>query len=213
MRSIVSYQVRGPFGRSDYPGNCTGFLVRDLIRQFDAKSVCDPMEGSGTTGDVCRALKVRYVGLDLRNGFNLLAWPLSNEVTEPVDLVFLHPPYFRIIPYSGAVWGKYPHPFDLSHETDWSEYLRRLQQMLRHALAAVAHDGRLAVLIGDVRQNGQYYCAQSHLIQWFLPDQIETVLIKEQHNVRSDRKSYTGEVIRIMHEYCVVIRPNGVRRG
>src|SRR6185437_13801001 len=105
MKSIVSYVARGPYGDSDYPGNCSGFLVRDLIRVLDAKSVCDPAEGSGTTGQACAASGVSCSGFDLSSGFDLESTPLDTVLNDPVDLVFFHPPYFRIIQYSGTVWG------------------------------------------------------------------------------------------------------------
>jgi len=50
--SVVSYPDRGPWGDSRYRGNCSGYLVKDLILRFGCKSVFDPAEGSGTVRDV-----------------------------------------------------------------------------------------------------------------------------------------------------------------
>ena len=213
MKSIVSYPSRGPFGDADYPGNCSGYLVRDLIRVYGAKRLCDPAEGSGTSGEVASANDVSYAGFDLRTGFDLEATPLSAVLDNPVDLVFFHPPYFKIIKYSGNVWGKEAHLSDLSHETEWSTYLTRLKKMVEHCLIGLAPNGHLAILIGDVRQQGSYYSAQAAMLRWFQPDKIESVIIKQQHNMSSDGKEYAGKFIRIQHEYCIVIRANGGRHG
>jgi len=209
VKSIVSYIGRGPFGDADYPGNCSGFLVRDLIRVLDAKSVCDPAEGSGTTGEACAASGVPCVGFDLRTGFDLEANALDAVLEAPVDLVFFHPPYFRIIQYSGNVWGTEPHPADLSHEQDWQQYLARLRKMVEHCLSGLTPKGHLAILIGDVRKEGSYYSAQAQILRWFNPDRVASVIIKEQHGVRSNGQEYAGRLIRIMHEYCIVVRAGG----
>ena len=209
MKSIVSYVTRGPFGDADYPGNCSGFLVRDLIRVLDAKSVCDPAEGSGTTGQAAAASGVTCTSFDLRTGFDLESTPLDTVLNDAVDLVFFHPPYFQIVQYSGTVWGHEPHPADLSHETDWTEYLKRLRKMIEHCLTGLSEKGHLAILIGDVRQEGSYYSAQAAILRWFQPERIASVIIKEQHNMRSNRQDYAGKIIRIAHEYCIMIRAGG----
>ena len=213
MKSIVSYVARGPYGDSDYPGNCTGYLVRDLIRVLGAKSVCDPAEGSGTTGQVCADDGIAYQGFDLRTGFDLEATALDDVLKAPVDLVFFHPPYYRIIHYSGNVWGTEAHPADLSQETEWSTYVTRLKKMVEHCLMGIVPGGHLAILIGDVRQQGAYFSAQAQILRWFQPDRIESVIIKHQHNVNSGGKEYAGKLIRIMHEYCIVIRKPEARHG
>ncbi len=34
MESVVSYIDRGKYGDSTYRGNCSGFVIKDLIKQF-----------------------------------------------------------------------------------------------------------------------------------------------------------------------------------
>ncbi len=207
--SLFSAPDRGPWGSSSYPGNCTGHLVRELVVHFGARSVADPCEGGGTTRDVCRELGLRYHGFDLAQGFDLERVSLADALPSPVDIVFLHPPYFRIVRYSGNVWGTGAHPADLSQEDDWSRYLARLRTWALHALSGVAPGGHLALLVGDVRQQGTYFSAQAHVLTWFPPDQVEAVIIKAQHHVRSDARSYRQGLIRILHETCVVVRARG----
>lgn len=213
MRSIVSYPERGPYGSSSYPGNCSGHLIGELVTTYNATSLLDPAEGSGTARDLANARDVMYDGFDLRDGYNLEERPLIAVAAGQADLVFFHPPYYRIVQYSGVVWGDKPHPGDLSHETNWQQYLTRLYRMVRHCLTAVAPTGHLAILIGDVRQEGSYFSAQAQLLKWFRPALIEAVIIKEQHGVRSSKTAYSGRLIRIEHEYCIVIRGSGGRNG
>lgn len=212
MLSLVSYPERGPWGDHRYPGNFSGHLVRDLISFFQPKRVADPAEGSGTTRHVCQALGVSYAGADLREGFDLGATPLSTWLPWRPDLIVFHPPYFRIIRYSGSAWGNGPDPRDLSQEDDWPRYLDRLLRMVERCREALAPGGRVAVVIGDVRDRGHYFSAQAALLGAYPPEAIETVLIKAQHHVRSDREQYSGRFIRIMHEYVVVLRAGAVPR-
>ena len=53
--SVVSYPDRGPWGDARYRGNCTGYIVKDLILRFKCQSVFDPAEGSGTVSASCLA--------------------------------------------------------------------------------------------------------------------------------------------------------------
>lgn len=206
MHSILSFPARGPWGDSRYPGNLSGYVVRALIQHYRPRRVADPCEGSGTTKALCASLGLPYWGSDLREGFDLTATPLIQAAPWNPDLIVLHPPYFRIIRYSGTVWGKEPDPRDLSHESDWEHYLTRLHLMVEHARMSLAPKGHLAVIIGDVRQLGHYFSAQSEVLRWFEPSEIDAVVIKAQHGVSSNQKSYAGPLIRIMHEYVLVVR-------
>ncbi len=56
--SILDYPERGPYGKSGFRGNNNGYILKDFIEWFGVKSVFDPMEGSGTSRDVCQELGV-----------------------------------------------------------------------------------------------------------------------------------------------------------
>src|SRR3954468_8401891 len=47
---------RGQYGRKDYPGNCSGHLIKDLLTYFKPGLVLDPMSGGGTCEDVCKEM-------------------------------------------------------------------------------------------------------------------------------------------------------------
>src|SRR5690606_24683668 len=70
LTSIHSTLRRGEYGSHHYPGNCGGYLIRDLLTYFDAKRVFDPMSGSGTCRDVCEELGIDCFSADLRSGFD-----------------------------------------------------------------------------------------------------------------------------------------------
>ena len=72
LRSVASCPERGSYGDSKFRGNCSDYLVKDLMEYFRPKRVLDPMEVSGTTGDACNELGIEYAGLDLMKDFNLL---------------------------------------------------------------------------------------------------------------------------------------------
>ena len=58
LKSVVQYPQRGPWGDAKFPGNTSGYLPVDLIDYYQPKSILDPMEGSGTTGDVAFTKRV-----------------------------------------------------------------------------------------------------------------------------------------------------------
>src|SRR5215813_4909244 len=70
LTSIHATPGRGDYGDPSYRGNCSGLLIKDLLRFYKPKSVLDPMAGSGTCADVCRELKIRCVSRDLKAGFD-----------------------------------------------------------------------------------------------------------------------------------------------
>src|SRR5262245_2624387 len=70
LTSLYHRSDPGNYGSRRYPGNCPGNLIKDLLRYFRPRNVCDPMTGSGTCRDVCKELKLPHFAADLRSGFN-----------------------------------------------------------------------------------------------------------------------------------------------
>src|SRR5436309_2590034 len=68
LTSVVSYPSRGPWGDNRYPGNCSGYLLIDLCATYRPRRVLDPMEGGGTSRDVCADMDILYAGFDLCDG-------------------------------------------------------------------------------------------------------------------------------------------------
>ncbi len=203
LTSIVSYPDRGPYGDHKYPGNCSGYLIKELVTHFGAKRVFDPAVGSGTTGDVCRELGVDCVQRDLRDGFDVL----SSGIPSGFDFVFFHPPYWNIIKYSDD-------PRDLSNIREYEDFIECLALACKRLLKALKpNGGHLAVLLGDVRKRGKYYFIFRDLIAG-LGDPNYPILIKAQHNVKSFGRRYGIEYfIPLAHEYVLIWRVDGSVHG
>ena len=205
MSSVVSYPNRCTlWGDSRYRGNCDGRLIKDLILLYDATSVADPMEGSGTCRDVVEGLNrykrlgIRYWGGDLRQGFDLT----RQDLPGTFDFVWIHPPYWNIIEYrSGAG--------DLSRCATYEQFRQMLMLCLTRCYRALQPGGRLAVLIGDVRRKGRYTPIVKDVLNF--PDgEVRSIIIKVQHHCTSDRKRYGRmEDVPIRHEYCIVFKKTG----
>jgi len=203
--SVVSYPDRGPWGDSGYRGNCSGHLVKDIILRFKCQSVFDPSEGSGTVRDVVAGINqylkkdIKYEGRDLRQGWDILTGHLPEK---QYDLVWYHPPYWDIIRYS-------ENPKDLSNAQTVEEFESTLNQSIERLYLTVRPGGVMAVLIGDKRKFGQYYALFRTLLMNDKIGQLKAIIIKIQHNCRSDQRTYEQSnpfLIPIKHEYCLVFQ-------
>lgn len=203
--SLVSYPHRGPWGDPGYPGNCSGWLVKDLILRLGAKKVLDPAEGSGTVRQVVQGLNhyrgvdIKYHGRDLRQGWDLLRDRMPGQ---DYDLVWFHPPYWDIIRYSCD-------PRDLSNCSSLEQYEEKLELACQRLVRALRPGGVLAVLMGDKRRQGRYYCLMRRLLQSTELGQLKAIIIKAQHNCRSSSKNYPRSdpcFIPITHEYCLLFQ-------
>ena len=205
MCSTVSYPDRGPWGDSRYRGNCSGHLVKDLILRFKCQSVFDPAEGGGTVKDVVAGINkyrhqnIYYEGRDLRNGWDILNDPLPEG---KFDLVFYHPPYWNIIRYSDD-------PKDLCNCETLEEFEAKLERSAERLSETVKSGGIMAILIGDKRKSGNYYALFRALLYNRKIGDLKAILIKIQHNCRSDSRNYALRnpfMIPIKHEYCLIFQ-------
>lgn len=217
LTSVMSFKDRGPFGRSSWRGNCSGYPIMQLARHYRPRLWCDPAVGSGTSIDVSAALREEgmqheFVGLDLHSGFNLLRDRLRDRPPREADWTFFHPPYHDMVKYSGAVYGTEPHPDDLSRCGSYEEFLAKLEMALFNIYEATRSQGVYTILIGDLRRNGQYFSIQADIIK-MAPGKLEGVLIKEQHNCVSDSRVYSGRFIPIAHEYLLSFGKPGMVFG
>jgi len=203
--SVVSYPDRGPWGDANYRGNCSGYLVKDLILRFGCRSVFDPAEGSGTVRDVVAGInqflrtEIDYEGRDLRHGWDILTGRLPER---QFDLVWYHPPYWDIVHYSDD-------PRDLSNCQGLEDFELKLNRSMERLLQTVKPGGIMAVLIGDKRKDGRYYPLFRSLLCNPSIGELKAVIIKVQHHCRSDSKSYGAGnpfFIPIKHEYCLLFR-------
>lgn len=210
--SVVSYPERGNFGRADYRGNCTGYLIKDIINFFKPKLFLDINEGSGTSRDVCRALGIDYIGLDLHSGTDFTKDYIRNKINKQADVSFSHAPYHDIIKYSNSVWnkGKGIIEGDTSHCKSEDEFIYKSQVMLMNQREATKDGGVYCTLIGDIKKAGKLSSYQSDFIQLMPKSELLNVIIKLQHNTFSERKSYAGNFCPITHEYLILWKKKAV---
>jgi hypothetical protein len=188
MHSVISYPDRGHWGNSKWRGNCSGHVYKDLFLQLKPQSFVDPMVGSGTSVEVAREMGIKAWGLDLHQGFNAVSDSILLTVGEQVDLCVSHPPYGAMVIYSGAVWGKEPHPADLSRCSSNQEFHEKMQLVLLNQRDATKPQGFYGTIIGDYRKNGVYTSYQAEMIARMPSDELAAVIIKQQA-IRSDRGS------------------------
>ena len=204
--SVLSFPQRGPWGDAKWPGNCSGYIYKSLFEQLRPAVFVDPMMGSGTSIEVAQEMGIKAIGLDLHSGFNVLRDSILQAAGEPSDLCLSHPPYGSMIRYAGVVWGE-AHPDCLSLCTSEEDFHEKLHIALLNQRDATKPGGYYGTIIGDKRQSGRYMSYQAECIARMPASELAAVLIKQQHNVTSDSRSYRGmKLPRVMHEYILLWR-------
>ena len=199
LTSIHSVQPRGPYGDAAYRGNCGGYLIRDLLRYFRPRRVLDPMSGSGTCRDVCRELEIPCDTMDVRFGQDA-ADPASYVGQQPVDFVWMHPPYWRMIRYNDD-------PRCLSNAPTLTAFLDQLQQVLRLSKQVLTPHGKIAVLIGGYSDRGRYQPLAALTVEVALREGLWpscTEIIRFQHGNTSATRRYRSSFIPGLHDTCLV---------
>lgn len=216
LTSFMAYPERGIGGSNQWRGNCSPEVIAAVLRYvLDCKgyegkdtsqfTLLDPMSGSGTAKTAADRHHVRSLLYDLnpapavgKGNWNAL----KDDVEDSADLIFFHPPYHDIIKYSGNMWGS-PHPDDLSRCENYQEFLEKLNFCIRKFFLALRKDGRLAVLVGDIRSNGHFYSMQHDLMRM---GDFESFLVKAQFNCASDNRRYKKPFIPVVTEYMLMLK-------
>lgn len=204
ISTVVSYPDRNNrYGNNRYRGNCSGELIKDLLERYTPKKAYDPMVGGGTFIDVCAELGVNCIYTDLNPKYG--GWDaLNDEVPESSDFIFWHPPYHDIIQYSGNMYGHEPDPRDLSRCGSYEEFIKKINIVQAKLLTSLRKNGRIAILVGDIKKAGVLYSMQKDMDWYGSPEQV---VIKSQFNCHSDNKVYSNNnFIRIMHEYLLIFK-------
>lgn len=199
--SVHAEEGRGDFGKASYPGNCSGLLIRDLLVYYQPRNLLDPMQGSGTAGDVARSLNVPCDGFDLRTGFDATD-PKSFDGLGGYDMVWLHPPYHDLIKYNDE-------PRCLSRCDSLDDFLQRLEAVLRNCLEVLTEHGKLIILIGDVVRKGQHLALPFRTWQTAAGLGLELAcpeIIRLSHGASSTQKRYPFPLIPRVHDVCLVLR-------
>ena len=200
LTSLYHTDEAGPYGDRNYPGNCSGELVKDLLAYFAPRNVLDPMTGSGTCRDVCRELGIPHTSTDLKLGFDATD-PAAYPGLGRFAFVWLHPPYWRQKRYSD-------HPADLSVSGSLSAFLDGYARLIGNSAAALAPGGKLAILMGDYRDRAAGFVPLVYHTKRLAfaagLRQHCTDIIRFSHGASSGRKTYRSKFIPGLHDTCVV---------
>ncbi len=210
LTTVMDFPERGVGGDPKYRGNWGGAFVETVLRwagqQIPVRRVNEIFTGSGTTIDVGDRLGITVDGRDLnpspRRGVG--GWDAQTDhFDEGCDVLLCHPPYWRMIPYSGAVWGDHPDPRDLSRIPTWGDFVQAMNKILIRHYPTIRVGGYLGVLVGDVAYHGRLYSMQ-HDIAWI--GRPIRQIVKIQRNYSSLQTAYRGSFIPIEHEYLLLFQ-------
>ena len=204
LTSLHSAIGRGPWGAATYRGNCGGHLIKDLHQYFGASQVLDPMTGSGTCQAVCRSLEIPCASFDLNTGQDA-GNPEGYRGLDPVDFIWLHPPYWRMIRYNDD-------PRCLSNAESLDAFLDQMATILQNCRSVLKPGGHLAILIGGYhdRKDGNRHIPLPALMtaraieEGFWP--ACTDIVRFQHGNTSSRKAYRSSFIPGLHDVCTVFQ-------
>lgn len=220
LTSFMAFPNRGEGGSNKWRGNCSPEVVKAVVKYvLDSKkyygkdisqfTLLDPMSGSGTSKGVADDLGIKSILYDLNPtpAFGKGNWnALKNDVEDSADLIFFHPPYHNIIQYSGSMWGK-PHPDDLSRCENYNDFIEKLNFVIKKLYLALRKDGRLAVLVGDIRNKGEFHSIQNDMMKI---GHFESFIVKAQFNCVSDNRTYRKPFIPVVTEYMLVFQKQDV---
>ena len=200
LTSLYHKAYAGPYGDRSYPGNCSGELIKDLLRYFRPGSVLDPMTGSGTCLDVCRELRIPCRSSDIRAGTDACD-ARTYQGVGPVDFVWLHPPYWRQKRYTDD-------PRDLSNAPTLDAFLDRYAALISNCASVLAPGGKLAILMGDYSDRDEGFCPLVYHTKRLCFGaglrQCCTDIIRFSHGASSSRKVYRSSFIPGLHDTCTV---------
>ncbi|MFC0290594.1 hypothetical protein [Bombilactobacillus bombi] len=202
--SIMNYPERGKWGNPKWRGNCSGYVIYNLLDTFKPKKFVEVFSGGGTGQAVAQDLGYQNsIHLDLVNGWDAL----TDEIPCASDFVFSHPPYYDIIDYNKQRGSYNPH--DLSNKMPYNQFITLLDKVNENIYNSLEKGGRHAFLVGDVRKAGKYYSIIKDMT-WF--GDLEDHIIKIQHNTSTANKNYANRssnpLIRITHEHLLIFRKN-----
>jgi SAM-dependent methyltransferase len=200
LTSLYHFHRAGEYGDRNYPGNCGGNLIRDLLLYFRPGLLLDPMAGSGTCGDVCNELGIPCMDWDIHRGIDAC----DSEgfgAGETFDFIWAHPPYWRQKLYADD-------PRDLSRSPTLEHFLRRYRQFLRNCARALKPAGKLAILMGDYNDREAGFVPLTwHTKRLAFEASLRqccTDIIRFSHGASSSRKVYRSSFIPGLHDVCMI---------
>jgi DNA modification methylase len=226
--TIWSFPERGSWATHSgkYRGNWTPYVPRNLILRYSKPGdwLLDQFTGSGTTLVEAKLLNRNAVGVDINpqsvstsekniqfesNSVSKIfvregdATNLDFLKDEKIDLICTHPPYADIIRYSESIKG------DISH-LKTEEFLEAMEKVAKEAFRVLKNGKICAVMIGDIRKNGNVVPLGFRTMETFLNAgfQSKEIIIKEQHNCKSTSywENRNNKFLLLAHEYIFVFQ-------
>ena len=206
LTSIHSTVRRGPYGNATYRGNCSGYLIKDLLRFFHSSSVLDPMTGAARCRDVCAELDIPCYSGDIKAGFDAGDASCFQDIGR-FDFVWLHPPYWKMIRYSDD-------PRCLSNAETIDDFTEMLRNVLRNCMSVLTPGGKIAILMGNYSDHGRFQPVTHFTMQAALDVGLWpacTDIVRFQHGNTSSRKTYNSSFIPGLHDVFMVFQPDPSR--
>ncbi len=172
-----------PKGNNRYPGVTPALIIYNMLWRYTKPGdlVVDPMCGSGTTIDVCKAEKRRAIGYDIAPAHpeviqnDARSIPLEDKCA---DMVFIDSPYGNNVSYN-------THPSNIggiSSESD--EFYGELEKVMKESHRILKEGKALGWLIGDQWVKRKFtpvgFEIYTRLCQYFEPLDIICVLRRGQ---------------------------------
>jgi len=202
LTSLYHNEEAGPYGSRRYPGNCSGELIKDVLRFYSPSLVFDPMSGSGTCSDVCRELGIPCIAFDIHDGFDACD-PHEFPPEETFDFIWAHPAYWRMKLYLDD-------PRDLSRAPTLEDFLRRYGQFIRNAARALQPGGRLGILMGDYQDREMGFTPLTYQTKRLAFAaglvQCATDIVRFSHGASSGRKRYKYSFIPGLHDTLMLFQ-------
>ncbi len=209
LTSLYHFSRAGEYGDRSYPGNCGGNLIKDLIIFYAAKTVMDPMSGSGTCRDVCQELGVDCWSADIHHGFDACD-PAAFPTDRTFDFIWAHPAYWRMKLYADD-------SRDLSRAPTLEHFLDRYSQFLHNCATVLAPNGKLAILIGDYQDREAGFVPLTywtkHLAFAAGLKSSCTDIVRFSHGASSSKKVYRSSFIPGLHDSCLVFEKLHTAQG
>lgn len=135
------------YGISGFPGRVPGQIVENLLHFYTEPfdKVVDPMAGSGTTMDVCKAMYRRCLAYDLKSMKEGIAEHDIRDGFQPrarrCDFIILDPPYYQ-------KKDEAYHPRSISN-LPRQEYLAAFAKLARDSYRILNKGGHLALVMSN----------------------------------------------------------------
>ena len=199
LTSLYHFSRAGEYGDRNYPGNCGGRLIKDLLKYFQPQSVFDPMTGSGTCRDVCKELSIYCWSSDLHEDYD--ACDATRFPRGCFEFAWIHPPYWRQKLYTSD-------PRDLSRTPTLEAFLERYKLLIANCAGALVEGGKLAILMGDYTDREAGFVPLTYYTKQLAFElglrQCCTDIIRFSHGASSGKKVYRTSFIPGLHDVCMI---------